>query len=306
MPRLMPALLAVLLLPALAVAGTLDASWTAPTTNTDGSALTNLAGYRVYHSTNAAQLTPCQNATLMQAVTAANPAPAAGTTVMIPLKGLVTGSTYYASVTSLNTAGVESACSPVTNAVARADVTVGTPTDPGAPQIGAPVLGPTTALFPVTFTASTIPSGGAVSYGYNAGYNEQAVAGLSAAPSFSLAMPYDVSGAAAGAWLCVKAIGPPPGNIPSANAACSGFTVPAKPVTSAPPPPDVASTTTCTVTLTATAPDATAGWTARFKMDAGVTVGSVAITPGNHTYYVEWLKNGVLTLTSQKATKACP
>src|SRR5438094_8277977 len=37
-------------------AGVLDASWTAPTTHSDASSLTDLASYRVYYSTSA---TPC-------------------------------------------------------------------------------------------------------------------------------------------------------------------------------------------------------------------------------------------------------
>ena len=40
-------------------AGILDASWTAPTTNTDGSPLTDLAAYRVYYGTSGA---PCRGA----------------------------------------------------------------------------------------------------------------------------------------------------------------------------------------------------------------------------------------------------
>ena len=35
-----------------ASAGVLDASWTAPTTNTDGSPLTDLASYRVYYGSS--------------------------------------------------------------------------------------------------------------------------------------------------------------------------------------------------------------------------------------------------------------
>ena len=35
------------------VAGVLDASWTAPTTNVDGTPLTDLGTYRVYYSTSA-------------------------------------------------------------------------------------------------------------------------------------------------------------------------------------------------------------------------------------------------------------
>ena len=39
-----------------ASAGVLDATWTAPTTNSDGSALSDLGSYRIYYTTSA---TPC-------------------------------------------------------------------------------------------------------------------------------------------------------------------------------------------------------------------------------------------------------
>src|SRR5207249_6577454 len=54
-------------------AGILDASWTAPTTNTDGSPLTDLAAYRVYYGTSGA---PCPGGTFLQtASTTPNPGP---------------------------------------------------------------------------------------------------------------------------------------------------------------------------------------------------------------------------------------
>jgi hypothetical protein len=37
--------------------GTATLSWSAPTQNSDGSSLTNLAGYRVYHGTSSSSLT---------------------------------------------------------------------------------------------------------------------------------------------------------------------------------------------------------------------------------------------------------
>src|SRR5436309_2986095 len=44
-------------------AGILDASWVAPTTNTDGSSLTDLASYRLYYSTAS---TPCGQPSFFQ------------------------------------------------------------------------------------------------------------------------------------------------------------------------------------------------------------------------------------------------
>jgi hypothetical protein len=319
MGRRLILVLALLAAPVNSTAGTLDASWIAPTTNTNGSALTNLAGYRVYYGTNAAQLTPCQNATLVQAVTSSTSTPAPNTTVKVPLTNLTTGAVYYASITSVNAAGSESACSPVVSAPARAEAG-GPPSDPGSPQLSAPVLGPTTVTYTMTFAPSVDPSGGPVTYTYSGAYNDGTATftGQSSPPTFPLSMPYHASGGAFGAWSCVRAIGPAPGLVPSAGSSCLPYTVPAKPVVVIPPAPTVVSTTTaCTITLQVQAPDATAGWQAQFKMDSGVTFGVVdatppytqantSVAPGLHTYYVEWLKAGVLQVTSLKATRACP
>src|SRR6059036_647890 len=57
------AVVAVLAATNPATAGVLDASWMAPTTNTDGTALTDLVAYRVYYSTSG---TPCPGSTFAQ------------------------------------------------------------------------------------------------------------------------------------------------------------------------------------------------------------------------------------------------
>jgi hypothetical protein len=74
-------------------------SWTPPTENTDGSALSNLAGYRVYYGASAGALT--------QKVDINN----AGLTAYV-LENLPAGTTYFA-VVAINSAGVESALSGV-------------------------------------------------------------------------------------------------------------------------------------------------------------------------------------------------
>lgn len=79
--------------------GTATLSWTPPTANSDGSTLTNLAGYRVYYGTSA-------NA-LNQQVQIANP----GISTYV-MSGLTRG-TYYFSVRAYNNAGAESASSNV-------------------------------------------------------------------------------------------------------------------------------------------------------------------------------------------------
>jgi hypothetical protein len=74
--------------------------------------------------------------------------------------------------------------------------------------------------------------------------------------------------------------------------------------------------TTYEITLDVPAPDATAGWSARFLMD-GLSFGTVddtppfsrvkgSITSGSHTYYVEWLKGGAVVATSPKTTVVLP
>jgi hypothetical protein len=69
-------------------------TWIPPTENTDGSPLTNLAGYRIYYGTSATQLGT--------QVAITDPA-----IVRHEIKPLVTG-TWFFAMTALNTAGTES------------------------------------------------------------------------------------------------------------------------------------------------------------------------------------------------------
>src|SRR5882672_11261304 len=104
-------------------AGVLDASWTAPTTNTDGSALTDLAAYRVYYGTSGS---PCPGGTFVQvASTVSSPPP--NQTVSLRLANLTTGTLYTVSVAAVDTGGNQSGCSPTASAVAQVDIAV-TPT----------------------------------------------------------------------------------------------------------------------------------------------------------------------------------
>jgi Putative Ig domain len=90
-------------LPAFAInvaqlsSGTAQLSWTPPTTNTNGSALTNLAGYRIYYGTSATALT--------QQIQIANPGIAS-----YVVSGLTRG-TYYFAVRAYNSVGAESVSS---------------------------------------------------------------------------------------------------------------------------------------------------------------------------------------------------
>ena len=72
-------------------------TWTAPTTNTDGSAVTNLAGYHIYYGTSPSSLTTV--------IDVGNP----GTT-SYTVNNLSSG-TWYFAVNAYTTGGVDSALS---------------------------------------------------------------------------------------------------------------------------------------------------------------------------------------------------
>jgi hypothetical protein len=102
-------------------AGILDVSWTAPTTNVDGTPLTDLASYRLYYGTFS---NPCPGGASFE-VASPTSSPAPNERVGVRLIGLSTGSLYNVSVTAVDTSGNESACaSPVESAVARFEFAV--------------------------------------------------------------------------------------------------------------------------------------------------------------------------------------
>jgi hypothetical protein len=101
-------------------AGVLDVSWTMPTTNADGSSLSDLALFNVYYGSRDA---PCPGPSFIS-VPAPISAPGPNQTATTTLTGLATGMTYFAAVTAVNSDGTESACSPVDSAVARGDYSV--------------------------------------------------------------------------------------------------------------------------------------------------------------------------------------
>jgi hypothetical protein len=79
--------------------GTATLSWVAPTQNTDDSPLTDLAGFRIYIGSSAAELTPGQ---LLSDPSATR----------FVVDGLAPG-TWYFAVSAVNRAGIESARSSV-------------------------------------------------------------------------------------------------------------------------------------------------------------------------------------------------
>ena len=84
------------------VTATANLSWVAPTDNTDGSRLTDLAGYNIYYGTESSALT--------QTIQVANPA-----ALGYVITGLAKGTTWYFQVTSYSTAGEESVPSAITS-----------------------------------------------------------------------------------------------------------------------------------------------------------------------------------------------
>ena len=113
-------LLAAVLLVGPAESGVLDASWVAPTTNTDGSPLTNLASYRVYYGPTSG---PCPGPSSFP-VASPTTSPGPNTTVSFRLTGLVTGTPYYVSVSAVDLSGNASACSLTASGVAQVDFAV--------------------------------------------------------------------------------------------------------------------------------------------------------------------------------------
>lgn len=79
--------------PPPAATGTAAITWTAPTQNTDGSALTNLAGFKVYHGTSPSALTDVRTV--------------AGAAVLSYNFTALPSGTHYFAVSSYTAAGVE-------------------------------------------------------------------------------------------------------------------------------------------------------------------------------------------------------
>ena len=100
-----------------AEAGSLSIGWTAPTTNADGTPVTDLASYRIYLGTSS----PACPGTPFRTVTAPTAAPTAGQTVSTVVTGLTAGTTYFSRITAVDSSGNESACSAAASAVARGD-----------------------------------------------------------------------------------------------------------------------------------------------------------------------------------------
>jgi len=106
---------AALILTGCAASGVLDASWVAPTTNVDGSPLTDVVSYRVYYSTTDP---PCPRGRAIVAAAPKVPLPP-DQRLEVRLTGLTLGKLYYVAVAAVNSRGIESSCSDTVSARAR-------------------------------------------------------------------------------------------------------------------------------------------------------------------------------------------
>lgn len=219
-------------------AGSVTLSWTAPTTNRDGTPLMDLAGYRLYVDTR----TPTCPGGPFLAVASPTAAPASGQTVSDHLTGLTASTTYFARVTAVDTSGNESTCSPAASGVAQADLGV-TPTTAvsfGSTAAGASVdrtfTVENTSASSLSVAASvvapfTIASGGSFSLAPGARHNVVVRFRPTAAGVFSGNVTFTadgdtlsrgVSGTATGASTTTPAPPPAPAPAPSPAPTPSG------------------------------------------------------------------------------------
>ena len=118
--RLLAALALVVVSGATRVeAASLNLSWNAPTTNADGTPLTDLAGYHVYLGTSPP---PCPSASFFS-VGSPTAAPSSGDVLASRVASLVAGATYFVAVTAVDLGGLESQCTQTVSGLAQADIT---------------------------------------------------------------------------------------------------------------------------------------------------------------------------------------
>jgi hypothetical protein len=113
-------LVAVMMAAAGVDAATVTLSWDAPSTNANGTQLTDLAGYRIYLATTPP---PCPGASF-HTVASQTSAPSPGDVVNSRITSLETSVTYFARITAVDTSGNESGCSTAASGVAQSDLSV--------------------------------------------------------------------------------------------------------------------------------------------------------------------------------------
>jgi hypothetical protein len=95
--------------------GVLLVSWMTPTTNTDGSPLSDLASYRIYIDTKGF---PCPGGPFVD-VDATKVSRTADGRVSVILSNVIVGQAYHVAVAAITSHGVQSECSDTAGALAR-------------------------------------------------------------------------------------------------------------------------------------------------------------------------------------------
>jgi hypothetical protein len=107
-----------LILVGCAASGVLDVSWTAPTTNTDGSPAKDVVSYRVYYSDTTDA--PCKSGSAWVATAAAPKVPLPpDQQLVLRLTGLTIGKLYFVAVSAVSSRGNESDCTSTASSRAR-------------------------------------------------------------------------------------------------------------------------------------------------------------------------------------------
>gem|GEM_PF-3270818 len=280
----------VLLGTSQSTAGILDATWTAPTTNTDGSPLTDLTSHLLYYGTST---TPCPGSSSVR-VASPTSSPGPNQTTSFRLTGLTTGALYNVAVTAVDSLGNQSTCSGVASAMARTDFAV-SPT--GTVNFGSVNIG---GFADQTFTVSNT-GGGTIS----------GAASASAPFSIVSGSPFTLVGvgatqtvtvrftpttmATASATVSFTASGGSNSAIATGTGASSADTTPPTIAVAA---PLAGATVSGRVTVSANATDNVGVAAVQFKLD-GVILGVQVTTP---PYAITWdtttAASGVHTLSA--------
>jgi hypothetical protein len=294
------ALCFVVVIHSIGHAGTLELSWSAPTTTVTGMPLTNLAGYRVYYGTASSG---CPGPTYVT-VPSSTPAPPADQTLTWTLSGLATGTAYYVAVTAVDTLGEESTCVSATTAtVARADVSV-TPTS--TVSFGTVAVGSSAdQTFTVQNSGQTAMSGSAAA---TAPFSVLAGSPYDLAPGASATVRVRFSPTVAASATSNVSFLSPDGSTISRAVSGTGVTATRALATpgadTAPPtvaltaPTSMATVSGSAVILTATASDNVGVVGVQFKVN-GLNLGSeVTASPYRVSWYTLSTPNGTHTLTA--------
>ena len=135
-------------------AASLTVGWIGPTTNADGTPLTDLAGYRIYLGTGVAP--PCPDASFGE-VPSTSAAPTTGETVAYQVAGLSADVTYVARISAVDLSGNESGCAGPVSGIARADLSV---SPAGSVNVGSTAVGTAVdATFTVQNTTASSVAG---------------------------------------------------------------------------------------------------------------------------------------------------